>query len=209
MFAKVADMSEHDQPFNSFANSVHAQDATVRISRVPESDAAVVLRFEPAVRRFCRSRTRSPEDADDAVQDTFMRFLRRSEQKIRNNEAWLITAAWRACADINRRHRRDEQRFVTSAVWDGCFTQSEADSLVDVRAPNPEQQTVDHLVVGALLRRLSSRERTVVMHLYFMGANSTELSRYLGVTPEHLRVIAMRARRHARAILADMDRPAT
>jgi RNA polymerase sigma-70 factor (ECF subfamily) len=206
----VPDMSQHEQPFNNFTNSVDVANATVQISRVPESDAAVVLRFEPAVRRFCRSRTRTPEDADDAVQDTFMRFLRRSEQKIHNKEAWLITAASRACADISRRHRRDDEHVSLSAKRDWCLASDQtAEDIVDTHADKPEQVAVEHLTIAALFRRMRPRERVVIAHLYLMGATSTQVANYLGVTPENLFVIASRARRHARAILVDMERTST
>jgi RNA polymerase sigma factor (sigma-70 family) len=202
-------MSQHDHSSNDFTHSVDVSNATVRMSRVPEHDAAVVLRFEPAVRRYCRSRTRTPEDADDAVQDTFMRYLRRSEQTIRNNEAWLITAASRACADINRRLRRDDDHLSHAGPWGNCFAGSPQMNFVDDRAEDPEQLTVDHLVIAELLRKMEPRERMVVTHLYLMGASISRVATYLGVTPEHLRVIAMRARRHARAILQTMERMPT
>ena len=198
-------MSQHDFSSNDFTHSIDTSIATVRVSRVPESDAAVVLRFEAAIRRFCRSRTRTPEDADDAVQDTFLRFLRRSEQRIRNHEAWLITAASRTCAEINRRNLRDDEQRTNTSVWGGLFTQKDASTMVDLRAEDPERFTVEHLTVATLLRRLNDRERLVLAHLYLMGASSSQLATYLGVTQVHLRNIAMRARRHARAILADME----
>jgi RNA polymerase sigma-70 factor (ECF subfamily) len=198
-------MSHHDSSSNDFTHSVDTSIASVHVSRVPESDAAVVLRFEAAIRRFCRSRTRNPEDADDAAQDTFLRFLRCSEQRIRNHEAWLITAASRACAEINRKNGRDDERRTNTSVWGGLFSEKESETMADPRAEDPERSTVDHLTVATLLRRLNERERTVVAHLYLMGASSSQLASYLGVTQVHLRNIAMRARRHARAILADME----
>lgn len=173
-----------------------------------DSDAEVIRRYEPGVRRYCRSRTRSPEDAEDAVQDTFIRYLRRSQQKIRNKEAWLISAAWRACQDINRRRRRDQEHILASSPWDG-IPSDESDDIVDVSADDPLAVTVDHLTIMALFRRMNEREAKVLASTHFLGASSSQLAKYLHVTPENLLVIASRARRHARAILADMEHAPT
>ena len=44
-------------------------------------DAAVLLAHAGAVRRFCRSQLTAETDVDDAVQDTFVRFLQRPESR--------------------------------------------------------------------------------------------------------------------------------
>lgn len=165
-------------------------------------DAAIITRYEPAVRRFCRTRTRSPEDADDAVQDTFIRFLRRSDAVIRNEEAWLITAASRACADINRKHQRDEERGAPLPEHEGIGTFQLRSTA---SGADPEQLTVEQLTISALLRKMSPRDRFVVTHLYLLGASTEKVAKYLGVSNEHLRTIAMRARRHAQHIARAME----
>src|ERR1700674_1751519 len=71
-----------------------------------ERDAAVLQAHGEMVRRFCRSRLGSAADSEDAVQDTFLRYLQRSEQEIRTPEAWLITVARRACQDVVRKRER-------------------------------------------------------------------------------------------------------
>lgn len=125
---------------------------------------------------------------------------------MRNNEAWLIRAASRACADINRRRHRDDRFRSSMSPWTECFAPSVSLDVPDDGATDPEQLTVDHLVVAELLRRMPPRERIVVIHLYFMGATTTQIAAYLGVTRNHLRLIALRARRHAQAIIHSMDR---
>jgi len=182
-------------------------DTTMRVVPVGKIDADVVRRFEPAVRRYCRSRCRSPEDADDAVQDTFMRYLRRSEARIHNHEAWLIRAASRACADIGRRQARDDKHRL-AGHWKSSLEKEE--ELVFFKpTADPEQITVEQLTVSALIRQLTPREQTVVTHLYLLGASIDQVATYLGVSPAHLRVIALRARRHAQALLTAMEQPAS
>jgi RNA polymerase sigma-70 factor (ECF subfamily) len=184
-----------------------SENSTARVSFVHKIDADVIRKFEPAVRRYCRSRCSSPEDADDAVQDTFLRYLRRSEARIRNHEAWLIRAASRACADIARRQARDDKHRLTGH-WKSSLERDE-ELVFSHPTADPERITVEQLTVSALLRQLTPRERTVVTHLYLLGASVDQVATYLGVSPAHLRVIALRARRHARALLTAMDQPAS
>jgi RNA polymerase sigma-70 factor (ECF subfamily) len=198
-------MSYDSHTSNDFAQPAQVSTVPVTVSVVPESDTEIVRRYEPAVRRYCRSRTRSPEDADDAVQDTFMRFIRRGEGKVHNHEAWLITAAARACAQLNRRHSRDEERVSDARIWDGCMA-NEDERFSDRGVNDPERLTVEHLTISSLLRRLNERERLVVTHLYLMGADSEQVAKYLNVTPNNLRRIAFNARRHAQTILRGMER---
>jgi RNA polymerase sigma-70 factor (ECF subfamily) len=173
----------------------------VEIALLHGDDAKVIARFEAAVRRYCKSRTRTTEDAEDAVQDTFLRYLRRSETRVRNQEAWLITAASRACADINRWHRREDSWRALPKV-DGENLRDSTMRIPDTSiSADPERFTIDHLVVKALLRRLNRRDRAVIVHLYLLGASQHQVARYLGVSDEYLRVVAMRARRHAAALL--------
>lgn len=197
----------HDTFFTDVADPNDEAALGVQFNPVDETDAEIIHRYEAGVRRYCRSRTRTPEDAEDAVQDTFLRFLRRSDAHIRNKEAWLITAAWRACADINRKRRRDEEHIATAHVWD-CLVADESEDIIDVHAENPEQFTVERLTIAALFRQMSPREVSVLTHVYLMGGTSQEVAKYLGVTEDHFFVIVSRARRHARALLVDMERTA-
>ena len=67
--------------------------------------------FEAAVReharyvyRVAQAVLRNHHDAEDAVQETFLRFLRqqRSWAEIRNPRAWLARTAWRVALDRRR-----------------------------------------------------------------------------------------------------------
>src|SRR5581483_7508531 len=58
---------------------------------------ALVARHLPAVRAVCRSVLRDPNDADDAIQATFLVLVRRAGA-VRNRPAlgaWLCRVAWR------------------------------------------------------------------------------------------------------------------
>jgi RNA polymerase sigma-70 factor (ECF subfamily) len=170
---------------------------------VSAQDEAVIARHESGVRRFCRSRTHSPEDGDDAAQDTFIRYLRRSDRHVRNPEAWLITAATFACIDINRRRQRDA-KFIAPPRGEQVTTGEDgAGQIADPKSVDPEQLIVEALWITSILRRLSERDRIVITHLYLWGRSLSQLASFLGVSYDNAKMIAHRARRHVRALLTE------
>jgi RNA polymerase sigma factor (sigma-70 family) len=179
-----------------------------QLPRTPTaSDEAVLGQYEAGVRRYCRSRTHSREDAEDAAQDTYIRYLRRSDRHVRNPEAWLITAAARACLDLNRR-RQYEARFMApppamTAKGD-LVTEGR---VADPHAADPERLVVEAVWISRLLRQLSERDRTIITDLYLMGSSLAQVATFLGISYDSAKMSAMRARRHVRAILT--RQPAT
>ncbi len=90
-------------------------------------------------------------------------------------------------------------------VGDGHYINENDERFSDDGAQDPAQLTVDQLTVASLLRRLSDRHRRVVTHLYLLGGEPEQLARFLGVSANNLRQIALRARRHARALLTESE----
>lgn len=166
----------------------------------PASDAEIFLKFSPSLRRFCRRRV-PRSDVDDAVQDTFIRFLRRKNRDVENVEAWLIHAANWSCINIRKRLFREQQhrKHLHSGDRDG---KDWLNNVPDAHARDPERWIADQEWLRILLHRLGERDRTIVTHLYLMDAPVADVAIYLGISVEHARVSALRARQKARVILA-------
>lgn len=70
---------------------------------------AIYDRYERPIRTFCRHLLAQPEDADDAVQHTFLaayRTITGSEQRL-DLKPWLFTVARNRCRSLLRSRRRD------------------------------------------------------------------------------------------------------
>jgi RNA polymerase sigma-70 factor (ECF subfamily) len=148
-----------------------------------QADAATLLTYAETVRRFCRSRTGSDADADDAAQDTFVRFLQRRDRDVTNPEAWLIRAATFACVDVTRRGRRE-----TSLA-----------SVDLAHAVEPlEDAVVTSALVVELLQRLRPSDAKLLGELYVRGWTAESVARTLNVSAGNVRIMAMRARQRAR-----------
>jgi RNA polymerase sigma factor (sigma-70 family) len=136
--------------------------------------------------RMLGSRT----DADDAVQETWLRLSRCADTAVENLGAWLTTVVSHICLDMLRArktrgddidHSKDEEPAVTST-------------------PNPQEEDLllaDSVSAALLvvLQRLSPAERVAfVLHDMF-DLNFEEIAPILDRTPEAARQLASRARR--------------
>lgn len=152
-----------------------------------------LARCVEAVRRYCRTRTSSEVDAEDAAQDAFVRFLERAGADTRNPEAWLIQAASFECRDLHRRRRRDvvvEPDEASTPVADNV---------------DPERFVTQRLLVQALLKNLPARDRQLLTLRYLADLSVEQLASRLRVSEGNARIMALRARRRAHDVLKLME----
>lgn len=132
----------------------------------------------------------SSSEADDAVQETWLRLSRSDAGELQNMSAWLTTVVARVCLDMlrSRRSRREQPLAVA-----GDFFPDTAD---------PEQETLLSESVGlamlAVLQRLPPSERVAfVLHDVF-GVSFEEIGGIVGRSPVAARQLASRGRRRVR-----------
>ena len=67
---------------------------------------------------YCRRHTASPEEAADACQETFLRFVRRAGAYRERGKplAYLLTIARNVCVDLARAHVRDADELPEALV---------------------------------------------------------------------------------------------
>src|ERR1700690_3736875 len=72
-----------------------------------EALAALVSQYAATLYRVAFSVLRNPADAEDAVQEAFMRVLRHREtlSEIRDQRVWLIRIVWNIVLDRKRRSK--------------------------------------------------------------------------------------------------------
>jgi RNA polymerase sigma factor (sigma-70 family) len=145
----------------------------------------------------------SLSEADDAVQDAWLRASRADSAEIANLGGWLTTIVARVCLNrLRSRNRRAEESLDTLVP----------DPLVaDPRALQPEDEALLADSVGlallVALDTLSPAERLAfVMHDMF-GLPFDEIGPMVGRTPTATRQLASRARRRVRgSAVPDADR---
>jgi RNA polymerase sigma-70 factor (ECF subfamily) len=134
------------------------------------------------------------EDADDALQETWLRLSTTDAGDIENLRGWLTTVASRICLNLLRsRQRRPSESIDDSA---------DVEQLSVRAAVTPEEQAILADSMGPalliVLDRLTPAERICfVLHDMF-AVSYEEIAGILGKSPEACRQIASRARRRVR-----------
>jgi RNA polymerase sigma factor (sigma-70 family) len=138
----------------------------------------------------------SLSEAEDAVQECWLRLSRSDTEKVENLRAWLTTVVARVCLDMlrSRKSRREEPLETGASEPAG-----KAGSV-----PDPEAEAVLADSVGyatlVVLNRLNPGERIAfVLHDLF-DIRFEEIASITGRTPEAARQLASRARRRVRGI---------
>lgn len=153
-------------------------------------------RFEtarPRLRAIARQLLGSDADADDAVQEAWLRLERVDADGIDNLDAWLTTVVSRVSLDMLRAPRRTREHSWQVEPWRDEPV-SEASDPADVVAA-ADRVNVALLVV---LDALSPAERIAfVLHDVF-GQPFDEVASVLDKSPEATRQLASRARRRLR-----------
>ncbi|AGM04456.1 sigma-70 family RNA polymerase sigma factor [Amycolatopsis keratiniphila] len=143
----------------------------------------------------------SPGEAEDAVQEAWLRVSRADTDEIENPAGWLTTVVARVCLNMleARRARREEAA--------GAMPPEPA--LPDVTKEDPEDEALLADSVGValmvVLDKLNPAERLAfVLHDVF-AVSFGEIGTVLGRSPAAARQLASRARRRVRTASDETD----
>jgi len=161
-------------------------------------------RFErerPQLRRIAYRMLGTRADADDAVQESWIRLSRTDESSVQNLGAWLRTVVARVSLDMLRARRSRREEFVGS--W-----MPEPIVAID-GSPTPEDEALIADGVGlalyVVLETLTPAERLAfVLHDTF-AVPYDEIASIVGRSPEAARQLASRARRRVRGARLEPD----
>lgn len=138
-------------------------------------------------------------DAEDVVQDAWLRWSGANQESIERPEAWLTTVTTRLALDHVRAGRRRREDYVGPWLPEPV-----------VLAPGPEEQAelADSLTLGFLtmLDELSPTERAVLLLADVFAVPFADVSASVGKSEVACRQIASRARRRLRE--SNVHRPA-
>ena len=136
----------------------------------------------------------SMNEADDAVQEAWLRLSRTGSTDIDNLKAWLTTVVSRVCIDMLRSRKSRREQFLDASVLDSVVPNEDARTLED------EAALADSVGVAVLvvLETLTPAERLAfVLHDMF-DVSFEEIATIVGRSPMAARQLASRARRRVR-----------
>jgi RNA polymerase sigma-70 factor, ECF subfamily len=154
------------------------------------------LSFEPHRRRLLGLAYRmlgSIAEAEDAVQDAYLRWHAADRDNVTDPRAFLTTATTRICLDVLRSARARREEYVGPWL---------PEPVVDTKALAPDAQTelAEDLSIALLLAldRLSPLERAAFLLHDVFDCSFTEVASALDRSEAACRQLASRARTHVR-----------
>ena len=167
--------------------------------------AALVERQSRFVFRVAYAVLLNPADAEDVVQETFLKLYRnRGWQTIQNERAFLARVAWRIAIDRRSSARRP------GAARQADSHSTAANDFPDPPSPQPgpEQMLLAadrHAVVHTMIEALPEELRLPLVLSAYDELNSREIGRVLGVPEGTVRTRLQRARQLLRQKLGAVE----
>lgn len=166
-------------------------------SRAEIDLAELVGTYSPLLFRVAHSVLRSRTEAEDTVQDVFVRVLehRRALAAVRDMRVWLVRIAWNLALDRRRRVRPEQ------------FDEGFAEGLVAKELPADEALNEARRMRAVLreLERLPKAEREVLLLAAIQELGTAEMAEVLGRSESAVRALLFRARTRLRERLERGD----
>ena len=124
--------------------------------------------------RVCLRMLVSPEDAEDALQDTFLRLeaqAGRYDPARGTVQTFVLTIAHHLCLERLRARRARPQ------AQGGAFD----DPAFDLPAPRPQRDPLDEALIDVALRSLPETDRLLLEGMFFGGYTHAELTNRTGL----------------------------
>ncbi len=152
-----------------------------RKSNRPVDWEALVTQNETRLYRAALAILGHPQEAEDAVQDAFVRYLEKAPAHLDSSAAWLMRVLVNGCKSRLR------------LAWRRVGPLPEA-----LPAPGPEErEELEELFA------LPPEDRTVIHLHYYEGYSTAEIARMLGCQPGTVRSRLSRAREKLKKLLEE------
>jgi RNA polymerase sigma-70 factor, ECF subfamily len=151
-----------------------------------------ILRLRPRLLGLAYRMLGDMDDAEDVVQEAYLRWHQADRTDVRSAEAWLVTVVTRAA--VNRLRRAAAERATYIGPW--LPEPIATDPAADRGAELASDLSVALLV---LLERLGPEERAAFLLREVFGTDYAEIARILERRPDAVRQMVHRARERVHA----------
>lgn len=158
--------------------------------------AQLVAEYSTALYRVAFSVTRNAAEAEDAVQETFLRVLKHEARlgEIRDYRVWLVRITWNIVLD---KKRRAKTRPENEDIADQVRTLPSGERGADATAISVQE----HGRILRLIDRLPAREREALLLSAVEELTTAEIAAALQTTESSIRSRIFRARREMAVLL--------
>ncbi len=157
------------------------------MSTMPDKDAATS--FGPLRSRLIRIAYRmlgSVAEAEDVVQDAYLRWHQADRSQVREPAAFLVRTVTRLCLDVLKSARVQREQYIGPWL---------PEPVIDAAEDDSDGIT---LTLMMALERLSPLERAAFLLHDVFGVDFNEIAQAIGRDPAACRQLASRARSHVR-----------
>lgn len=171
------------------------------ISRVLDGDVeaygALVARYRERYARFAVHMLGERDDAEEALQDAFVRAYRSLGQCADPGrfDAWLFRILANRCRTAGARRARRARTFIRDEV-----------ALGEASAEHPAERREWREEIQRALARLEPEQREAFLLKHVEDMEYTEMSRFTGVGVSALKMRVLRAREQLRTLLSEVER---
>jgi RNA polymerase sigma-70 factor (ECF subfamily) len=134
----------------------------------------------------------SRAEAEDMVQDAYLRWHKASAERITTPEAWLVTTLTRLCIDRLRAVRTEREAYIGPWLPEPVIPEA---APADAQAELASDLSIAFL---ALLERLAPEERAAFLLHEVFDSDYSDVARILGKSQSACRQILHRARKRVR-----------
>jgi RNA polymerase sigma-70 factor (ECF subfamily) len=171
-----------------------------------EAFSVLVRRYSDALYRFCLLRLGNSDDAEDAVQDVFVRAYRfmDSFDTAKSFPSWLFGIA------ANRVRTRYARRMIETGLAGRVGQEAAVQQAINEFEASTETRVLESLASQELrvaLARLPKAQRTPVELYYFAGLKTGDVASALGLGVEAVKTRLHRARKALAKILDSRPQP--
>jgi len=159
----------------------------VTSDRVGPEIEALVRGHSRLVFRIAYSVVRNHADAEDVVQEVFLRVAKHGTSGITDTKAWISRIAWRASVDRYRQADRKNQEEFDERIH-----------ASPIHLAGTEQETISREMLALLDRMITAlpkKERDALLLTSVENLSSAEAARVLGTSETSIRARVFRARR--------------
>lgn len=159
------------------------------MSAVSEADAVSFVRARPRLLGIARRVLRSPADADDVVQEAWIRWQESDRSVVRDPAAFLATTTTRLALNVGQSARaRHETEFIARLA-------DVVDAAADPTLGAEQRATVER-ALWTVLETLAPNERAVYLLREAFDYPHRRIAEVLGLSEANARQLVTRARRH-------------
>jgi RNA polymerase sigma-70 factor, ECF subfamily len=163
-----------------------------------ETITALVAEYSATLYRVAYSVMRNSAEAEDAVQEAFLRVLKHRDKlgEIRDLRVWLVRITWNVVLD---RKRRGKTRPENDDIANFARVLPSTDRSADEEIISSQE----HGRILALIDRLPSKERQALLLSAVEELSTAQIASTLGTTESSVRSRIFRARRELSALLEE------